>query len=822
MENMETVHLSSSAQAEPEPQLVCHHCGEDCPDDQIRIEDKLFCCQGCKMVYEILSENDLCRYYEIDENAGISLKGRKQEQYAYLDDPEVADTLADFADGTQTKVRFYLPQIHCASCIWLLENLYKLNDGVTHSAVNFPKKEIRLTFDPQLTTMRSIVELLASIGYPPSINLGDLEPAKRKPVSKKVYYQLGVAGFAFGNIMLLSFPEYLGLHLDPDGTFVRLFGYLNILLALPVLFYSGWDYLKSAFLGLKHRHLNMDVPISLGILALFFRSAFEIISQTGAGYFDSMAGLVFFLLIGKWFQQTTFHHLSFERDYKSYFPIAAMLKEGEQERPVAVNKLEVGQNIVVRNGELIPADGILLKGNAQIDYSFVTGEAEPVQKQIGDKLFAGGRQTGERIEITLTKKVSQSYLTQLWNDEAFDKDSETATGKLADKVARYFTAVVLTIGALTLAYWLPRDVAIAVNAFTAVLIIACPCAVALSVPFTFGNSLRILAFNNFYLKNIHVIEGLRAANSIVFDKTGTLTGAQQSRLSFEGKALSPEEKAGLLGLTRQSAHPLSRQITQWLGDQISPLPVLKFTEQTGKGITGIIGGKQWRLGSANFILGSTVEGGTTASVLLEVDGQLRGTFIVSSHYRTGLKDVLQKLKARARLFLLSGDNDRERPVLEPLFGKSEALRFRQSPADKLEFIKELQAQGEEVMMLGDGLNDAGALKQSDTGIVIADDTNNFTPASDAILQADQFEQLPRFIEFARKNINLVYAAYGLALIYNIIGLSFAVQGTLSPVIAAILMPTSSVTIVVFGIISSNLLAYRMKLKIWNDKNHRAY
>jgi Cu+-exporting ATPase len=143
--------------------------------------------------------------------------------------------------------------------------------------------------------------------------------------------------------MLLSFPEYLGLHLDPDGTFVRLFGYLNILLALPVLFYSGWDYLKSAFLGLKHRHLNMDVPISLGILALFFRSAFEIISQTGAGYFDSMAGLVFFLLIGKWFQQTTFHHLSFERDYKSYFPIAAMLKEGEQERPVAVNKLEVGQ-----------------------------------------------------------------------------------------------------------------------------------------------------------------------------------------------------------------------------------------------------------------------------------------------------------------------------------------------------------------------------------------------------------------------------------------------------------------------------------------------
>lgn len=796
------------------PHGTCYHCGEPCEGSEILLEEKEFCCEGCKMVYEILNEHDMCRYYQIDDNAGVSLKGRRQEHYAYLDDPEIREKLIDYSDGEKTHLRFFLPQIHCASCIWLLENLYRLNDGITLSKVNFTKKEIQLTYLEDQTTLRKLAELLASIGYAPAINLGDAEKPKDKAVSRRLYFQLGVAGFAFGNIMLLSFPEYLGLQSEEDHFFQQVFGYVNLLLAIPVAFYSGWDYIRSAALSLRHGHFNIDVPISLGIITLFVRSAFEIIFGWGAGYMDSLAGLVFFLLIGKWFQQKTFYHLAFDRDYRSYFPIAALLKEGAEERSVPVNNLEPGQTIIVRNGELVPADGLLVKGKAQIDYSFVTGEADPVEKAAGEKIYAGGRQMGERIEVTLTKKVSQSYLTQLWNDEAFNKDPESATQKLADRVGRYFTYVILIIGFLTLAYWLPRDLSIAINAFTAVLIVACPCAVALAVPFTLGNSIRILAHNQFYLKNVHVLEALRNVQSIVFDKTGTLTGSQSARVRYEGAPLSPAEKRLVQSLVRHSAHPASRQVDHWLGDTGPLYEVTGFEEITGKGIQGSAAAHRVKIGSRTFVGADQGEG-----VFVEIDGGIKGRFELGAHYRTGLAEVVQSLKTRFRLFLLSGDNDRERTQLEPLFGAPEALRFDQSPADKLSFVKQLQAEGQNVCMVGDGLNDAGALRQSDTGIVLTENTSNFTPASDAILYAGQFSRLPDLLNFARKNINLVYAAYGFASIYNIIGLSFAVRGALSPVIAAILMPASSVSIVLFGVLTSNWLAYRMRLKLKNDKNH---
>lgn len=792
---------------------ACDHCGEPLPAPPVREGEGVFCCEGCRMVFSMLQEKDLCTYYELEPRAGISFKGRVREHFAFLDDQQLRDQLIDFSDGQVTRVRFHLPQIHCASCIWLLEHLYKLHEGIRDSKVNFPKKEISLVFEEDSLSLRKVVELLASIGYTPAIHLGDLDEPRNQAVSRRLYYQLGVAGFAFGNIMLLSFPEYLGLEADGGGSFQTGFGIANLVLALPVLLYSGQDYLRSAYLGLKHRHLNMDVPISLGILTLFFRSAFEILTHTGAGFLDSLAGLVFFLLIGKWFQQKTFHHLSFERDYRSYFPIAATLRTDDgSETTVPVNKLEPGQTLVLRHGELLPADGVLEQGEASMDYSFVTGESAPVPVRQGESLFAGGRQMGERIAVRLTRKVSQSYLTQLWNEDIFKKDqAPTATGRLADRVARYFTAVLLLIALGTLVYWLPRDVGIAVNAFTAVLIIACPCAVALSVPFTFGNSMRLMARRGLFLKDVHVIESLQRVGAIVFDKTGTLTSTGQGKVRYEGLPLPADERAQLLALVRQSAHPVSRHIETWLGT-INEVPALhEFQEHAGQGIEATINGRRVRLGSAAFLRIPQ-----SAGTWFSVDGQVRGCFQLDARYRTGMEETLQRLKPRFSLYLLSGDNARERERLAPLFGSGENLHFEQQPADKLAFIRSLQAQGQRVLMLGDGLNDAGALKQSDAGIVVAENTSNFTPASDAILSAARFEDLPAMLAFSRVSIRLVFGAYFLALIYNTIGLSFAVQGTLSPVIAAILMPASSVTIVLFGVLSSTWYAWKLLPKSINS------
>lgn len=813
--NMPTVSTKPMTQgAVPNAAPACYHCGEPCAPTLIQLDDKDFCCEGCKTVFEILDDNGMCRYYDIDEQAGMSLKGKKLAAFAYLDDPDVREKLIDFANADQTRVTFFVPAIHCASCLWLLENLYKFNPGIQATTVNFVKKEVYVTFDESATSLRQLVELLDSIAYTPAINLSNLDGDQKPVVDRSFYYKFGVAGFAFGNIMLLSFPEYLGLDKTLEGDFFQLFGYLNILLALPLLFYSGSDYLKSAWLGLKNRNLNIDVPIALGVLTLFGRSVFEILTHTGSGYLDSLAGLVFFLLAGKWFQQRTYHSISFERDYKSYFPIAAHRKnKGGSTTSTTLDKLDAGDIIEVKNGELIPADGLLLSGEAAIDYSFVTGESEPVARNSGEKVYAGGRQTGSSIEVTLIRRVSQSYLTQLWNDEAFTKTTDSRTSELANRVGKYFTYAILLIAFITLGYWLQYDISIAINAFTAVLIIACPCAVALAVPFIFGNALRVLARNRFFLKNTAVIEAVSNVQSVIFDKTGTLTNRHQSEIHFKGKPLDDYEKQIVRALLRPSSHTLSQQIVAHLSKgepshDFAHYPVSDWEETIGKGVSGLVSDYYLKAGSADFMDQKVA---AESGVYIQIDGQVRGVYQFENHFRSGLWKVVQYFSRHARLFLLSGDNDRERSLLAPAFDGKGEMYFRQSPQDKLQFVRNLQEQKERVMMLGDGLNDAGALKQSDAGIVVAEDTNNFTPACDAILDAARFEKLPAFLEFSRRSIRLVYYAYGFAFIYNIIGLSFAVQGALSPIVAAILMPLSSISIVLFGTLSSNILARKLKL-----------
>ncbi len=785
-------------------ELICYHCGDVCPNDEVHIGKKYFCCNGCKTVYEILDSTGMCQYYDIDENPGFSLKGRQQEQYGWLDDPEVVERIIDFTDGKQSKVTFHLPQMHCAACVWLLENLYKFNEGITVSRVNFTKKEIFINFINDEITLRKIVELLDSIGYAPAINMSNLEDKTKKVADRSLYYKLGLVGFAFGNVMLFTFPQYLGLIKETDYRFFTFFSYLNLFISIPVVFYGAADYLRSAWLGIKKRNLNIDVPISLGILSIFFWSVYETISGIGHGYFDSLTGLVFFLLVGKWFQQKTYHSIEFDRDYKSYFPIAVTKKEEGKQVTIVVDKLIPGDTIIIKNNELIPADGILLKGSASIDYSFVTGESIPVPLQAGQKVFAGGKQMGESIEMTVTKRVSQSYLTQLWNDSAFEKQNTKPISDLADKIGTSFTYVVLFIAFSTLIYWLYTDPSKAIFAFAAVLVVACPCAVALSIPFTFGNAMRILGKNDFYLKNTGVFESIQKITSVVFDKTGTLTYAVKNKISYTGEKLSESDKILIKTLAFQSSHPLSRQIYESLDCNMEETVV--FEEEIGKGIKGKINGHSVRIGSEVFVKGkkqSEING-----VFVSIDGKVKGYFLIKNIYRKGLNQFIDYFGSRFSLALISGDTDNEKRKLEEFFPSQTEMLFEQKPKDKLDYISRLQEKGENVLFFGDGLNDAGALQKSNVGIVITENINNFTPASDVIVSADKFDKINNYIDYIIDTRKLIYAAYIIAFIYNIVGVSFAASGYLSPLIAAILMPISSVSVVIFGIVSSTILAKR--------------
>ncbi|MFD2550607.1 heavy metal translocating P-type ATPase [Bizionia sediminis] len=788
-------------------QQTCYHCGDICKLEQLVYDEKSFCCNGCKTVYEIFSENDLTCYYDLQAAPGSAPK-EIAGKYDFLDQQKIIDKLTEFNDGQIQITTLYIPHIHCSSCIWILENLNKLNPSITASQVNFGKKNVRITYKTNDFSLKEAVLLLSAIGYEPYISLEDFKTGSEN-VNRSLIYKLGVAGFAFGNVMFLSFPEYFEVGefwLEQYKTFFR---WLMFAFSLPVVFYAGRDYFTSAYKGLKKGLLNIDVPIALGLAVLFIRSSVEIILDIGSGFFDSLTGLVFFLLLGRFFQQKTYSFLSFERDYKSYFPIAITKIDAGIESPIQVYDIKKGDRLLIRNEELIPVDGILINGRAKIDYSFVTGESETITKVSGDKLFAGGKQTTGVIEMEALKSVEQSYLTQLWSNDVFNKNKEDSFTTLTNTISKRFTLIVLAIAFIATGYWLLVDPTKAMNVFTAVLIIACPCAIALSAPFTLGNILRIFGKLKFYLKNASVIEQLAAINTIIFDKTGTITSNKQSSAVYDGEHLTPEEAVQLKNTLRGSNHPLSRTLYNIL-DAHNIITLSHFEEHLGKGIESEHQNTKMKIGSASFVGYQQDQSVLNTTVHISSNNQYKGKYTFYNRYRQGLSKLFNDLKNQYDLVILSGDNAGEMENLKKLLPSKTKLIFNQKPDDKLEYIKHHQTQGAKVLMIGDGLNDAGALAQSDVGIAISENVNVFSPACDAILDASKFEQLFQYITASKKAIKIIKWSFVLSFFYNVIGLYFAVTGQLEPVIAAILMPLSSISIVVFTTIATNLVGRKLR------------
>jgi Cu+-exporting ATPase len=774
---------------------TCYHCGEDCDNDQLHVEEKYFCCQGCKTVYQVLNKVELCDYYKINENPGLSQKGQaRHDKFIFLDDESLQSKLILYKDASQSHMTLYLPQMHCSSCIWLLEHLNKLSPHIIRSQVNFLKKEINLVFDHTQLSLRQVAEILSSIGYEPHFSLHDISGEKARAYDKSRIYKIGITGFCFGNIMLLSFPEYFSLGNIEEKGLKQLFSILILGLSLPVFFYGASEFFVSAWKSFKQKFLNIDTPIALAVLITFARSVYEIATGTGAGYLDSMTGIVFFMLIGRFFQNKTYNTLAFNRDYTSYFPLGVTIVNGAgEETQIPVSKLRVGHRVKVYSQEIIPADSILFMGKANIDYSFVTGESQPVAKGIGEIIYAGGKQLGGALEMEVVKDVSQSYLTQLWNNEAFRNKKDDEQASYIHVVSRYFTLVLFTIAAAAALYWNIHDPSKVWNAVTAVLIVACPCALLLSATFTNGNMLRVLQKYGFYARNANVIEQIANARHIVFDKTGTLTQQKKSSVNYSGLPLNASVLQMLRSLASQSNHPLSRLIVQTLPSSRA-LPVKDFREVKGAGIEGLVNNSKVMIGSASFVnIPDEVQNYGGSRVYIKTDNAVLGCFIIKGGYRNGVSEMLLRLKNDYKTSLLSGDNITEAEYLRPQFNSE--LLFDQLPQDKLNYIKSRQAGNTKVIMVGDGLNDAGALKQSDVGIAVTDNINNFSPSCDVILDGESLPLLDNLLNYCRKNKLIINCSFVISIIYNIVGLYFSVKGDLQPVIAAILMPVSSISIV---------------------------
>lgn len=795
-------------------ETLCYHCGAACGTDKITIEDKAFCCDGCRLVYEIINENGLCDYYNLQSHPGLAqIKAVRNDKYAFLDNTEIARKLYQFSNDELTIVTLYIPSIHCASCMWLLEHLNRVDAGIKESRINFSAKEVTIHFHPKKTTFRKVVELLTTVGYEPYISLDDSEGKKASNYNKQRIVKLGVAGFCFGNIMMLSFPEYLSGHTGIEEQYTRLFRYLNLALSLPVFFYAASEFYATAWAGLKQKILNIDAPIVLALIITFSRSIYEIVTGTGAGYLDSMSGIVFFMLAGRLLQERTYKSLSFTRDYKSYFPIAVNVRTKDGMVTKQLQDLKEKDIVVLHNDEIVPADSISLTADAAIDYSFVTGESAPVRVKERDLVYAGGRLKGTEMVLQIVKPIAGSYLTSLWNHYAFRRNKTEKNDKESTihLLSKYFTIILFVLTAATTLYWYLNDPSKIITSVSAMLIVACPCALLLAATFTNGNILRILSLNGLYLRDATVIEQMAGADQIVFDKTGTITKNDSTGILYSGTVLTDVDKDLLYAVVSQSNHPNSKALAKWLGNR-NKVTLNSWKEYPGMGIEASNGDTVIKVGSKAFAGEGWSEYPTEASLYVNINDKVT-SFHLQAAYRKDMPEVLSSLQKNYKLSLLSGDNERQSQEMRALMGADAKLLFHQKPEDKLGYIEHLQEEGHKVMMIGDGLNDAGALQQSNAGVTLTDDVNNFTPACDVIFNADHIKRLPALLEMTQLSAKLIKLSFAVSIIYNIAGLYIAMSGMMRPVTAAILMPCSTLTIVILSSGLSNLIAWRKGLQI---------
>lgn len=776
--------------------MSCYHCGDKIIGKPITKDDKAFCCNGCLTVYEILEGNGLEQFYDFNEQSGVKPTTSNNSKYAALDVPEIFSDFINFQNEEMYIVTFFLPAIHCSSCIYLLENLKKLDEKIIKSESNFTARTLTLTAKKD-RKLSEVASLLESIGYQPELRKG-----KESKVSydKKLLLQLGVAGFAFGSVMLWTFPEYLGLD-DSFESFRNFSAYLSLAVSVPVLIYSAKSYLVSAYHAIRTQQLNLDIPIALGILVLFIKSAVSVLLGEGSGYIDSFTGFVFFLLIGKWFQSRTYRTLSFDNDPKAYFPLGVHRNNNGHEEIVQINDIEKDDEIRIFNEEIIPCDGSLNSEKAVIDTSFITGEAELINLNKGDKIYAGSKLIGSPVTVKVESTTDQSKFASIWNNA--NEQTKSIIQNRENVLSKFFLITVSIIAIAAAITWAFIDPSQIVSIVTAVLVVACPCALALSFPFVYGNALRKLGRTGLYFRSSSEIQRLNSITHIVFDKTGTLTKDRIEGVKYEGQDLSPQLKSAALELTRHSTHPYSKSISNFLFEQVDTIQAIHdFEEISGKGVRGKLdNGDVLSIGSASFTGAKEKE---FSGSFIAINEEVLGFFKFESTLREGVIDVIKKLRNSYKVTLLSGDKPMDKRLFESVDEHLD-MHFNLSPDDKKNFIEKYKRNGDRILFIGDGLNDSEALKAADLGVSVAEDEFRFTPKCDAIIEGKIIHRLPKIMEFGTFTKKALRICLYFSLIYNLIGITFAVMGYVTPLFAAILMPLSSISIV---FLSTLLIQFR--------------
>lgn len=841
------------------PAARCAHCGLRVPRALVRADDAAqFCCDGCRAVHALLRGWGYDEYYRLkasDDGSPLPARvsGRSFEDF---DDPSFAAEYVEDGDDGGRRVQLYLEGVHCAACVWLVEHLPRRQPGLRAVRLDLARSQATLEWDPGVTRLSAVARALDAVGHTPHPYRVDALARLRKAEDRSLLLKLGVAAACAMNILFIQATLYAGEATGIDPAFETFFRWIGFVLAAPVALWAARPFYVGAWSGLRQRVPHMDLPISIALVVAFGYSAIATVRGVGPIYFDSLTALVA-LLLGARYVQIRAQRAAVERSEglrsASFVEFARRLeaeggsgegkagiaREGavrdEVAREVAVGSLAVGDRVEVRSGELIPADGRVVSGRSTVDNAVLTGEATPVPVAAGDTVNAGATNLGARLVVVVEATGPASRVGALLRlvDQALAAKAPIV--RMADRLSRGFVTAVIALAAITGTVWLVLDSPVALERVVALLVVTCPCALGLATPVAMTVALSRAARRGVFVKDADVIERMRSVRTALLDKTGTLTRGTATVVGWEG---DPDALAPALALEAHSTHPVAAalraafpQVIAAAGGAAAGGAVTDVVEVAGRGIAGRVDGRSVVVGNAAHVeatgglvdaIGSAraaafVEGGASPT-FVAIDGTVRAVVGVGDSLRPEAPAVVAAMKARGwHPRILSGDHPELVRALAARVGiAAEDALGGLTPEAKRDHVLAATARGGGsdgarvgggvlpvgggVLMVGDGVNDAAALAAADVGVSVHGGTAASIVAADVVLTRGGLEPLLELAEGARGTLRVIHRNLGFSLVYNLAGAALAVTGLVGPLVAAVLMPASSLTVILSSVV----------------------
>lgn len=820
-------------------EIHCYHCQLPVEAEEqisVRLGGRLvqFCCHGCRSVAEAIHQAGLAGFYD-----------RIQEGDRLAPPPELVDALAmyDIAEVQQefvqsqdelSEVQLLVEGVHCAACVWLIENSLRRQPGIVEARVNLTGRKLKVRWDRALLPLSELIGQLGLLGY----NAVPFDPNTAEDSQKKQHrsllYRMGFAAFAMMNLMWISIALYSGAD---QGEFRRLFHWVGLLLATPTLLYSGYPFYVGAWNGLKNLRPGMDLPIAIGASITYLYSCYVTFtgSDVGEVYFDTVVNFLFVILVGRYLEAiskrkalaSTQRLLDLQPRVATRLSSEEHLGDGvEQQELVAIRAIGIGDRVLVKPGERIPVDGLVIEGSSHIDEAMLTGESVPVVKVVGQSVNTGTLNGSGSLVIQVTGLLRDSALGRIINLVEDAQSSRAPIQRLADRIVPWFVTITLSLALISFGWWWDAGIEQALMVATSVLIITCPCAFGMATPMSIAVASGLGARNGILVKNGEVLERLSAIRHFVFDKTGTLTEGKMRVTELateqqcwrvgdgaEHRVDMPEPVAQLLAqvaaVESLSEHPVAAAIVRATTDlQLVLAKAEQFRSRAGFGVTGSVDGRELCIGTPawldlNAVLrcpaldlrAAEYDKRAVSSVRVAVDGQEVAVISIEDRLRDGAVELIQRLKQQgARLTLLSGDRRQTAEAIATQLGGMEVIA-EVLPEDKDQIVAGLQQQGTEVVMIGDGINDAPALVRADVGIALGSGTDVSIASADIVLLSSDLARVDQAARLSQRTLRTVRQNIALSIGYNSIMVPLAMMGLITPLVAAITMPISSLLVI---------------------------